>query len=60
MAAVSRCARFPADRKKIDIGDFYADDRRIGRKLGWRPRTDLRRTLAQTLAYYRKELKYYV
>ncbi len=51
---------FPADRKKIDIGDFYADDRRIARKLGWRPRTDLRRTLAQTLAYYRKELKHYV
>lgn len=51
---------FPADRKKIDIGDFYADDSRIGRKLGWRPRTDLSRTLAQTLAYYRKELKYYV
>ena len=51
---------FPADRRKIDIGDFYADDRRIGRKLGWRPRTDLRRILAQTLAYYRKELKYYV
>jgi UDP-glucose 4-epimerase len=51
---------FPADRKKIDIGDFYADDRRIARKLGWRPRTDLRRTLAQTLAYYRRELKHYV
>jgi UDP-glucose 4-epimerase len=51
---------FPADRTKIDIGNFYADDRRIARKLGWRPRTDLRRTLAQTLAYYRKELKYYV
>ncbi|MEO6873826.1 MAG: NAD-dependent epimerase/dehydratase family protein [Opitutaceae bacterium] len=52
--------KFPADRKKIDIGDFYADDRRIGRKLGWKPRTDLRRTLAQTLAYYRRELKHYV
>lgn len=51
---------FPADRRKIDIGDFYADDRRIARKLGWRPRTDLRRTLAQTLAYYRKELRHYV
>ncbi len=51
---------FPPDRKKIDIGDFYADDRRIARKLGWKPRTDLRRTLALTLAYYRKELKYYV
>ncbi len=55
-----RVRAFPADRRKIDIGDFYADDRRIARKLGWRPRTDLRRTLAQTLAYYRKELKYYV
>jgi len=51
---------FPADRRKIDIGDFYADDRRIGRKLGWSPRTDLRRTLALTLAYYRKNLRYYV
>jgi UDP-glucose 4-epimerase len=51
---------FPADRKKIDIGDFYADDRRIGRKLGWRPQTDLRTMLARTLAFYRKELKYYV
>jgi UDP-glucose 4-epimerase len=50
---------FPADRKKIDIGDFYADDRRIGRKLGWRPRTDLRTALTNTLAYYRKELSHY-
>ncbi len=51
---------FPADRKKIDIGDFYADDRRIARRLGWRPRTDLRTMLARTLAFYRRELKYYV
>ncbi|MEI7551495.1 MAG: NAD-dependent epimerase/dehydratase family protein [Verrucomicrobiota bacterium] len=51
---------FPADRQKIDIGDFYADDRRIGRKLGWRPRTDLRTMLARTLAYYRRELRHYV
>lgn len=51
---------FPADRRKIDIGDFYADDRRIARKLGWRPRTDLRATLAQTLGYYRRELRHYV
>ena len=51
---------FPAERTKIDIGNFYADDRRIGRKLGWRPRTDLRSTLAQTLAYYRRELRHYV
>jgi UDP-glucose 4-epimerase len=51
---------FPGDRRKIDIGDFYADDRLIARKLGWRPRTDLRAALTRTLAYYRKELRHYV
>ncbi len=51
---------FPADRKKIDIGDFYSDDRRIGRRLGWRPRTDLRTMLVRTLEYYRRELRHYV
>lgn len=51
---------FPRDRKKIDIGDYYADDRLIGRKLGWKPRTDLRTALARTLEYYQRELKHYV
>jgi UDP-glucose 4-epimerase len=51
---------FPADRRKIDIGDFFADDRLIARRLGWRPRTDLRTMLARTLAYYHKELRHYV
>jgi UDP-glucose 4-epimerase len=52
--------RFPADRKKIDIGDYYADDRLIGRKLGWKPRVALRPALARTLDYYRRELRHYV
>jgi UDP-glucose 4-epimerase len=51
---------FPGDRKKIDIGDYYADDRHIRRKLGWKPRTDLRTGLARTVEYYRRELKHYV
>lgn len=52
--------RFPDDRKKIDIGDFYADDRLIRDTLGWQPLTSLRQALARTLAYYRKEGAYYV
>lgn len=52
--------RFPADRKKIDIGDFYADHGLITAQLGWRPRTALRTALRRTLAYYRKELSHYV
>ncbi|MSU51176.1 MAG: NAD-dependent epimerase/dehydratase family protein [Opitutus sp.] len=50
---------FPGDRKKIDIGDYFADDRLIARKLGWRPRTDLRTALTRTMAYYRTELRHY-
>lgn len=51
---------FPPDRRKIDIGDYYADDRLIRRRLGWHPRTDLRAALARTLEYYRRELRHYV
>lgn len=52
--------RFPAARKKIDIGDFYADWRRINAVLGWAPRTSLEVALRRTLAYYRKNLAHYV
>lgn len=55
-----RVKSFPPDRKKIDIGDFYADWSLIRAKLGWRPRTGLKRALLQTLAFYRKELAHYV
>ena len=50
---------FPGDRKKIDIGDYYADDRLITKKLGWKPRTDLRRALERTVEFYREELEHY-
>jgi UDP-glucose 4-epimerase len=55
-----RVRKFPPDRRKIDIGDYFADDRLIGRKLGWRPRTNLRTALARTLDYYRRELPHYL
>jgi UDP-glucose 4-epimerase len=51
---------FPAERKKIDIGDYYADDRLIAKRLGWKWQTDLRTALARTLEFYRAELRHYV
>ncbi len=41
---------FPEDRKHIDIGDYYADDKLIRSVLGWAPRVALRDGL---VAYYR-------
>ena len=51
---------YPADRKKIDIGDYYADFSRIRSALGWEPRVSLRDGLARTLAFYRENLEQYL
>jgi UDP-glucose 4-epimerase len=51
---------YPTDRKRIDIGDYYADFSRIRSGLGWEPRVSLRDGLARTLAYYREHLQNYV
>lgn len=51
---------FPADRKRIDIGDYYADDGRIRRTLGWAPQVAEREGLARTLAFYRAHLDEYL
>jgi len=50
---------FPADRKRIDIGDYYADDSLIRTTLGWRPRVPLKDGLARTLEFFRRNLAYY-
>jgi UDP-glucose 4-epimerase len=55
-----RVRAFPADRRKIDIGDYYADGRRIRRELGWRPRTDIPTAVARTIDFYRRELPRYL
>ncbi|MCS7001264.1 MAG: GDP-mannose 4,6-dehydratase [Dehalococcoidia bacterium] len=54
-----RLVPFPADRKTIDIGDYYADYAAIERRLGWRPRVSLREGLTRTLAYYRAHGHHY-
>ena len=51
---------FPADRKVIDIGDYYADYRRIRSQLGWKPQTPLADGLRKTLDYYRAHYDDYV
>jgi UDP-glucose 4-epimerase len=45
---------YPADRKRIDIGDYYADFSRIRSALGWEPKVPLREGLARTIAYYQQ------
>jgi UDP-glucose 4-epimerase len=51
---------FPDDRRRIDIGDFYGDYRKIRSKLGWRPVVGLRDGLTRTLDYFREHMDAYV
>lgn len=50
---------FPAERKRIDIGDYYADDSLIRATLGWEPAVRLPDGLARTLDFYRARLGAY-
>jgi UDP-glucose 4-epimerase len=55
-----RLVPFPPERKRIDIGDFYADISKIRATLGWEPRRPLREGLTQTIAYYRDHRDQYL
>ena len=62
IAGSGRCrfVEWPAEKKAIDIGDFYADSTRIGRTLGWAPVTGLADGLRRTIEFYREHFDQYV
>lgn len=51
---------FPAERRAIDIGNYYADFSKIRTELGWTPQRTLRDTLESTLRYFREAMPHYV
>ncbi len=50
---------FPNDRRRIDIGDYYADDSKIRSELGWVPQVNLKEGLTLSLDYYSCNLANY-
>jgi UDP-glucose 4-epimerase len=55
-----RLVPFPPARKRIDIGDFYAETGKIRTRLGWTPTTPLREGLARTIEFYRRHREHYL
>ena len=51
---------WPPDKKRIDIGSFYADSTKFRRLTGWQPGVSLRDGLGQTVSYYRQHFDRYV
>ncbi len=52
--------QFPEERRRIDIGDYYSDDRQIRDLLDWQPDTDVQTALRKTLDYFRPRLPLYI
>jgi UDP-glucose 4-epimerase len=55
-----RFVEWPAEKRAIDIGSFYADSTLFKKRTGWVPTVSLRDGLARTLAYYRQHLDRYI
>jgi UDP-glucose 4-epimerase len=51
---------FPSDRKKIDIGDYYADYSLINKTLGWEPKVKLEEGIKRTVNFYKTHLNHYL
>jgi UDP-glucose 4-epimerase len=51
---------YPADRKRIDVGDYYADFKRLAAAVGWKPRIPLEQGLVESLDFYRRHLEHYL
>jgi len=52
--------QWPADKKAIDIGSFYADSAKFRRTTGWTPTVPLADGLRRTIAFYRAHYDHYV
>ena len=55
-----RYREWPADRRAIDIGGFYADSTKFMRTVGWTNAVDLRDGLSRTVRFYRDHLHRYI
>lgn len=51
---------FPGERKRIDIGDYYANFEKIRTTLGWEPLVPLEQGLHRTVEFYRHHLSHYL
>jgi len=52
--------KFPEERRKIDIGDYYSDFSLITSEIGWKPDTNIKNGLIKTIEFYSRHIKEYI
>jgi UDP-glucose 4-epimerase len=55
-----RYVEWPAEKRAIDIGSFYADSSKFRAAVGWAPAVPIEEGLRRTVAYYRQHLAHYL
>jgi UDP-glucose 4-epimerase len=51
---------YPLERKLIDIGDYYTEDKAFRALTGWAPNVSLESGLARTIAFYKNHSRHYL
>jgi len=51
---------FPADRARIDIGSYYADDTAFRSATGWEPRVGLEEGIRRSIEWFRPRMEAYL
>ncbi|MFN7629842.1 MAG: NAD-dependent epimerase/dehydratase family protein [Cyanobacteriota bacterium] len=51
---------YPAERKKIDIGDYYSSHAKFSLLTGWSPQRSVEQTLKRTISYYKTNIESYI
>jgi nucleoside-diphosphate-sugar epimerase len=54
------CVPWPAEKKAIDIGSFYADSTKLTSTTGWTPTVSLDDGLRRVVDFYRAHVSHYV
>jgi UDP-glucose 4-epimerase len=52
--------QFPAERLRIDLGDYFTDDKLFRQATGWTPKVTLEDALSRSIAFYRDRVADYV
>ena len=55
----AKYTEFTQERKEVEPGDYYADIGKIGRVVGWAPKTPLDEGIRKTIEYYRQHRREY-
>jgi UDP-glucose 4-epimerase len=54
-----RLVPFPEEKRRIDIGDYWGDYRKIAGAVGWEPRIDPEEGLDRMVRFYQENREYY-